>query len=372
MQGDDGDDGDGGDGVRHAAESLRAARASLPGLAEGLDRDIRRRVEAASGAIEQVAQHLPASSDAVRAELLEAAHGIRLEGTRITADREDAFSAVAHLLTGYADEIEALLRPADGDEPAPVLAVPPPPVPSPSVVTTAQQTVDVQQGLPDDAAHRRAINQVVARFPPKLQALARTLLFGRSAHAVQRHGHHLRREQQVARAQWRLDPASLDGWRLNPDGSADSWRAHGNGPHRVGTTSGHYASPEACAKPLIALLRAAGRTQAQLNAYLDAMAEGDTAVTIFLSTDDTGITAEDVVTIRAPGTDTEAGETMWKRARRDSMAGHGSAPATRDYDMVTNGSRPGSVIFLIKRTDWRLVTSYFMDDRGNEMTYTEL
>jgi hypothetical protein len=348
-----------GESVRHAADALRAAEGELPALAEQVDTRIRSVVEGVAAAAEQ-------------AEQAQSAHEIRLIGTRMTAAREDAFASASHVLTGYADEIEALLRPADGDRPAPVFSIRPLPRPAESVVTTAQETVVVQQHLPDAAAKRRAINQVVARFPPKLQALARTLLFGPSSHAVQRHGHHLRREHQIARAQWRLDPAGQDGWRLNPDGSADSWRTHGSGPHRVGPTSGQYTSPEAVAKPLITVLRAAGRTQSQLNAYLDAMAEGDTAVTIFLPTSATGITSADVLTVRAPGTDTESGETMWKRARRGSMAGHGDAPATRDYDMVINGSRPGSVIFFIKRNDWRLVTSYFMDDRGNEMTYTEL
>lgn len=370
--------GDDGDGVRHAAESLRAAREALPDLAEQVDGAVRQRVDETSGAVEHAASAAASaasvSSAELRRELLGTAHEIRLIGTRMTAAREDAFTEVAHVLGEYADALDTLLRPADGDggEP-PVLSITPPPTPAPSIVTTAQDTALVQQHLPDHDAQRRAINQVVARFPPKLQELAKKLLFGQSSHAVERHGHHLRREQMIARLQWLLDPAKVDGWRLNADGSAESWRTNGQ-PHSVGTVAGYYTSPEAVAKPLVALLGAAGRTQADLDRFLDAAAQGDTAVTIFLATSDTGITPEDVFTSCAPGTDTAAGTRMWRSARRGSMAGHGDAPATRDYDMVTNGSRPGSVIFLYKGPDdhWRLVTSYFTDDRGSKLTYTEL
>ena len=356
-----GDDGDGGDGVRHAAESLRAARESLPDLAEGLDREIRNKVDDTTTPLDE-------------AGLVKEAHAIRLIGTRMTADREDAFASVAHVLTGAADEIEALLRSADdGDAPPPVFSIPPPPVPAPGVVTTAQQTVVVQRGLPDNAAHRRAINQVVTRFPPKLQALARTLLFGRSSHAVERHGHHLRQEQQVARVQWRLDPAGVDGWRLNPDGSVLSQRWNGE-PHQVGTMSGQYTSADAVAKPLIALLQAAGRTQAALDRYLDVRAKGKTRVKIFLSPADTGITPDDVATVRGSGADTDSGARLWRQARTGSMNGLGEPPAVRDHDTVRLGRHPGSVIMLVKRPheSWRLVTSYFMDDPEHQMSYTEL
>ena len=353
-----------GDGVRHAAESLRAAHDALPGLAEHLDAEVRRRIDATSAAVEHAAT--------ARRELRGTAHEIRLIGTRMTAAREDAFAEIAHVLTEYADELDALLRQADG-HPVPVLSIRPPPAPAPSVQTTAQHTATVQHHLPDSNAQKRAINQVVAQFPPKLQALARTLLFARSSHAVQRHGHHLRRDHQIARVQWRLDPAGEDGWELDPGGSVRSQRWNGE-PHQVSTISGHYTSPEAVAKPLIALLRAAGRTPADLDRYLDARAKGKTRVTIFLRPADTGITAEDVCTVRAPGTDTDSGEGMWKRARNGSMNGHGEPPAVRDYDTVSLGRRPGSMIMLVRRPhqSWRLVTSYFMDDPKHQMSYTEL
>jgi hypothetical protein len=367
--------GDDGDGVRHAAESLRAAREALPDLAEQFDGNVRKRVDETSGAVEHAASAAAAGSAAgLRQELLGTAHEIRLVGTRMTAAREDAFAEVAHVLGEYADAIETLLRPADGDggEP-PVLSITPPPAPAESIVTTAHDTASVQQHLPDEIAQKRAINQVVARFPPKLQELAKNLLFGKSSHAVERHGHHLSPAQMIARLQWLLDPAGQDSWQLNADGSAESWRKNGQ-PHSVGTAAGYYTSPEAVAKPLVALLSAAGRTQAHLDRFLDDKAQGDTALTIFLATSATSITPGDVFTSRPPGTDTAAGTRMWRSARRGSMAGHGDAPATRDYDMVTNGSRPGSVIFLHKGPDdhWRLVTSYFTDDRGGKLTYTEL
>lgn len=173
--------------------------------------------------------------------------------------------------------------------------------------------------------------------------------------------------------QWRLDPAGVDGWRLGPDGSADSWRRHGHGPHQVGTAAGNYTSPAAVAKPLLAIVRAAGPTRAALDAYLDRKANGQTIVRVFLRTSDTGITPDDVFMVRAPGTDTESGETMWRRARDGSMAGHGPAPVVREHDLVTRGRRPGSLIIFAKRQNesWRLITSYFADD-PRRVPYLEL
>lgn len=366
--------GDDGDGVRHAAESLRAAREALPDLAEQLDGAVRQRVDETSGAVEHAASASAGASAEVRRELLGTAHEIRLIGTRMTAAREDAFTEVAHVLGEYADALDTLLRPADADggEP-PVLSIAPPPAPAPSVVTTAQDTALVQQHLPSREAQVEAIGQVAAVCPPEEVTTVVHLLIGASAHAVERHGHQLGREHQVARAQWRLDPAGLDGWCLDADGSADSWRQHGNGPHQVGTSAGNYTSPEAVARPLLTVLGAAGPTQADLDAFLDREAKGKTIVKIFLRTSDTGITRDDVFTVRAPGTDTEAGEEMWLRARDGSMAGDGPAPAVREHDMVTRGKRPGSLIIFVKRNNesWRLITSYFAED-PRRVSYLEL
>ncbi|SDU76412.1 hypothetical protein [Jiangella alkaliphila] len=363
---------DDGDGVRHAAESLRAARDALPDLAEQLDGAVRQRVDETSGAVEHAASASAGASAELRRELLGTAHEIRLIGTRMTAAREDAFTEVAHVLGEYADALDTLLRPADGAEP-PVLSITPPPAPAPSIVTTAQDTALAQQHLPGVIAQRRAINQVVARFPPKLQELAKKLLFGQSSHAVERHGHHLRREHLTARVQWRLDPSGEDSWELNADGSVLSRRWNGE-PHQVSTTGGRYTSPEAVAKPLIALLQAAGRTQADLDRYLDAKAKGKTRLKIFLRPADTGITPEDVSIVRAPGTDTDSGERMWKRTRQGAMDGHGEAPAVREHDAVRRGRHSGSMIMLVRRPHqpWRLVTSYYTDDPKHQMTYTEL
>ena len=357
-------DGASGDGARHAAESLRAAHDALPGLAEHLDAEVRRRIDATSAAVEHAARHLPAD---VRRSLLGTAHEIRLTGTRMTAAREDAFTEIAHVLTSYADEIDTLLRPTDATSSIP------PPAPAPSVQTTAQDTAIIQHHLPDAVARKRAINQVVAQFPPKLQALARTLLFSTSSHAVQRHGHHLRRDHQIARLQWRLDPAGVDSWQLEPDGSVRALRGDGK-PHQVRATAGQYASAEAFAKPLIALLQAAGRTQDQLDRYLDDKAEGKTRVTIFLDPATTGIVPGDVLAVRGTGTDTEPGEELWLSARDGAMAGHGSPPWVRDHDLVSGGRHPGSLILFRRRPQqpWRLVTGYFLDDHTNKIDYTEL
>lgn len=373
------------DGIAEPARNLRAARDELlPAEAASIDHEIHDSIKAISDLIDQ------AGVGEMAPEMKRLAHEIRLAGTQMAATREDTFDDIAHLLGTEADDIEALLRPADTTgagspfgtatpPPEPVPESAPTPVPesvpvrAPDLVSTAHEANVVAQQLPDGQAVRRRINQAIGRFPPKLQALARILLFAHLCHVVQRHGHHLRLAHQLARAQWLLDPARVDRWQLNPDGSVRSERWDG-GPHRVGTASGHYTTPEAVAKPLIALLNAAGRTQAELDAYLDGKAEGKTSVSFFLRTSDTGITSDDVFTVRAPGTDTKYGEKMWKRARSGAMAGDGDAPAVREYDLVTRGKKPGSLIIFIRRPNqpWRLLTSYFSDNRPNKLTYTEL
>ncbi|WP_157987535.1 hypothetical protein [Jiangella endophytica] len=291
----------------------------------------------------------------------------------MAAAREDAFAEVAHVLTGHADELENLLRSSDDGGEVPVFSIPPLPTPPPSLTTTAHEAAAVQRQLPDVAAQRRAINQVVAQFPPKLQELARKLLFGRSSHAVERHGHHLTPAQMIARVQWLLDPAREDNWHLNSDGSVLSQRWNGQ-PHGVGTAAGHYTSPAAVAKPLIALLGAAGRTRNELDAYLDRKGKGKTRLRIFLRPADTGIGPGDVYAVRAPGTDTGPGEGMWLDARNSAIDGHGDAPAVREHDVLATAKRPGSLVIMIRRPKqpWRLVTSYFLDDPENELRYWEL
>ena len=44
----------------------------------------------------------------------------------------------------------------------------------------------------------------------------------------------------------------------------------------VEAATGNYTSPEAVAKPLTAILTAAGRTQQALDTYLDGIAKGNT------------------------------------------------------------------------------------------------
>ncbi|WP_026875533.1 hypothetical protein [Jiangella gansuensis] len=363
--------------VASAARRLRAVRAGLSADAEPVDDSIKTAIDAIVELIER-----PTTPE-LRQVLHETAHEIRLLGTQMTAIREDATDAIGHAMATEASQIEALLRPPDGDTAplAPPHATGPgepadlaePPAPLPDLVSTAHDADAIARRLPDAASKRRAINQVVARFPPKLQALARTLLFGQSSHAVQRHGHHLRREHQLARVQWRLDPAGDDDWQLNPDGSTESHRWNGQA-HQVGTTCGHYTSPDAVAKPLIAVFNAAGRTQAELDAYLDAKAEGETFVGLFLRPETASIRSEDVYSLRAPGTDTDPGMRMWLDSRASANKGHGEAPAVREYDIVSRGQRPGSLVMFAKRPDqsWRLITSYFLDDSGHQFEYVEM
>lgn len=369
--------------VADTARRLRQVRdADLPARAGDVDDEIRRSIEAVSNLVDEAAHGV------LGRELKRVAQEIRVLGTEMTAAREDAFGAVAHVLAAEASQLDALLRPADAGgtvslpSPAPSAAttatsgtaVPTsPPSPAPRLDTTAAEAEKLHDRRPQEPkAKRRPINQVVASFPPKLQALARELLFERSSHAVQRHGHHLTREHQLARLQWRLDPAFADQWELHDDGSVTSERWNGK-PHEVQTTAGHYTSPDAVAKPLIPILTAAGRTQHALDSYLNAKAEGETITALFLNTDTTGITAEDVYTLRAAGADTESGERLWLDARDGANDGFGAAPAAREYDMVTNGTRPGSLVVFAKGNTehWKLITSYFTDD-PDDLPYTEL
>lgn len=378
--------------VADAAVELRRLREELlPAEAEQVDAEIRQAIEAVSGAIEQ------AAIGDMTAEMRRMAHETRLQGTRMTAAREDAFSAVARVLGEEIAGLEELLRPADAgsagsvsstdlaDPSAPDEAEPDagiedagPSVPPELAAVDLDLAAEDAARLPapprkDQPAGRRPINQVVARFIPKLQALARALFFGRSSHAVQRHGHQLTLAEQLARVQWLRDPAAVDEWQLEHDGRVISRRHKDGKPHQVGTKTTNYTSPEAVARPLAAILDAAGRTQGQLDAYLDGKAKGKQFLKLFLHPDDTGITPKDVYTLRAPGTDTKDGKKMWTTAREGALDGLGAAPTVREYDLATDGRRPGSLVIFVKGKDshWQLVTSYF-DDQPLWTKYTEL
>lgn len=156
-----------------------------------------------------------------------------------------------------------------------------------------------------------------------------------------------------------------------------SSRKRDGAQHKVGTETGHYTSAEAAAKPLAAFLAAAGRTRAQVDAYLDEL-RGDKIspwLSVFLHPDVTGITANDVYTLHAPGTSTKSGRRLWEETRDGAVAGRGETPAVREIDAVTGGARPGSVILFVKSDTgrWRLVTSYFTGcPESSDTPYTEL
>lgn len=92
---------------------------------------------------------------------------------------------------------------------------------------------------------------------------------------------------------------------------------------------------------------------------------------LFLHPDTTGVTSDDVYTVRGAGADTEPGEQLWLDAREGAIKGHGPAPAARQYDLVTNGTRPGSLVIFAKGNSahWRFITSYFTD--RPDLRYTE-
>ncbi len=162
-------------------------------------------------------------------------------------------------------------------------------------------------------------------------------------------------------------------WQRHDDGSVTSSRWNGR-PHQVEETTGHYTSPDAVVKPLAAILTAAGRTQHALDTYLnDAAGAEETLVRLFLHPDVTGITSDDVYTVRGVGADTTSGQRLWRVAREGALNGYGSAPSVREYDQVTRGARPGSLVIFAKgnSTNWRLITSYFADD-PDDTPYTEL
>lgn len=361
-------------GVADTSRELRQVRDGLlPAEAENVDQAIRDGVESVARLVDETAV------GELRGEMQRIAHEIRLLGTGMTAAREDATDAAAHILGHVADELEATLRPAEaGPEPAlSTLAITTPgtsaPSPAPRLTCTVADAQRLHSQRPrDQQAVRRPVNQVIAKFPPKLQGLARTLLTNRSSHAVQRHGHHLTPEHQLARLQWLLDPAFIDQWQANDDGSITSQRRNGR-PHAVDAVAGNYTSPEAVAKPLVAILTAAGRTQQALDTYLDRLADGGTLVRLFLPPDTTGIATNDVFMARGVGSDTNAGQKVWKTTREGALAGYGDPPAARSHDAVTQGVRPGSLVIFAKgaTTNWRLITSFFTDD-PDDTPYTEL
>ncbi len=46
--------------------------------------------------------------------------------------------------------------------------------------------------------------------------------------------------------------------------------------------------------------------------------------------------------MRAPGTDTDSGERLWKRTRQGAMDGYGEAPAVREHDAVRRDAALGA------------------------------
>lgn len=361
-------------GVADTSRELRQVRDGLlPAEAENVDQAIRDGVESVARLVDE------AAAGELRGEMQRIAHEIRLLGTGMTAAREDATDAAAHILGHVADELEATLRPAEaGPEPSlSTLAITTPgtsaPSPAPRLTCTVADAQRLHSQRPrDQHAVRRPVNQVIAKFPPKLQGLARTLLTNRSSHAVQRHGHHLTPEHQLARLQWLLDPAFIDQWQANDDGSITSQRRNGR-PHAVDAVAGNYTSPDAVAKPLVAILTAAGRTQQALDTYLDRVARGRTLVRLFLHPDVTEITTDDVYTARGVGAGTDSGKELWMDTRDSAVAGHGAPPVAKDHDVVTHGVRPGSLVIFAKgnTAHWRLITSYFTENPPR-MDYTEL
>lgn len=97
--------------VASAARRLRAVRAGLSADAEPVDDSIKTAIDAIVELIER-----PTTPE-LRQVLHETAHEIRLLGTQMTAIREDATDAIGHAMATEASQIEALLRPPDGDTP---------------------------------------------------------------------------------------------------------------------------------------------------------------------------------------------------------------------------------------------------------------
>ncbi|WP_152690917.1 hypothetical protein [Jiangella alkaliphila] len=195
-------------------------------------------------------------------------------------------------------------------------------------------------------------------LPEDLRDEALRLLQDDTCHAMERHGHHIDPETQLARLVWLKDPAGEEVWRLQPNGSVES-------EHWCGPMSGGFTSPEAMAKPLAVFLRWAHDRAGGVNELIEKHTTSTTnRLGIHISAELAGLVAGDAAGYRGTATGSPEQIADWRAARRHAMR-NGAPPVYGvPYDPIAAGQQAG-VVLAFKRagpTDWHLVTCYPVED----------
>lgn len=222
-------------------------------------------------------------------------------------------------------------------------------------VTLTVQAASAVQVRTDDASDA-AKNLVADHLPDDLRDEGLRLLQHATCHAIERHGHHIASETQLARLVWLKDPTGHQGWQVLPNGGIST-------RHWCGPASGGFTSAEALAKTLAAFLRWAHDHAGGVNQLLDKHAPTNARrIGIHMSADLAGLRPGDTDGYR--GTVTGSAEQVddWLAARRHAMT-HGKPPVyVVPYDPIAGADDPG-VTMAFKRVgqQWCLVTCFPVD-----------
>ena len=193
------------------------------------------------------------------------------------------------------------------------------------------------------------------QFPPQYrEAIAQMQTHPRS-HGLQAHGPDVTDDALKARLTWRKDPAGRTNnahrWTLNDDGTVTT-------NHRVGDQASKFTTMEAMAKPLQALLAAAGDTMEGLDAYLTNHAAGRSA-RIFVPADECDLQPGDTTAYRGAGTQTDDMARDWAQARDFAMSSGADPMPVVPTDPVVDGADPGVAMNFRKSGDqWIMTTCY--------------
>ncbi|TDC53089.1 hypothetical protein E1212_06630 [Jiangella ureilytica] len=176
-------------------------------------------------------------------------------------------------------------------------------------------------------------------------------------HTVERHGHHIAPETQLARLVWRKDPSGHQAWQVLPGGGIAT--SHGCGP-----AAGGFTSAEALAKTLAAFLRWAHDHAGGVNELIkNHTSKNAKRIGIHMSATLAGLTPGETDGFRGTATGSAEKVDDWLAARRYAVA-HGKPPVYGvPYDPIAEGEDPG-VTLAFKRVghQWHLVTCYPVDE----------
>ncbi|MBB5786175.1 hypothetical protein [Jiangella mangrovi] len=359
--------------LRAAIEGLLRTCVDLERQAEGASADAAKRVRGIAETLSAV--HVPGTVLDVPA-LVQEISGV---GRQLDADLNGQLAEARRPLVTEIHALLALLAPWHG------LTAPPPLVPAGPLaqlpdhfppgfahdyvddllgtvdtsVTLTAQTAN-QVSVPSEELIDAVPGSVGGHLPDtdRLEGIA--MLKGSDCHAVERHGPHIPLQAQLARLLWLKDPSGHGPWQLLPDGGAES-------DHRCGPIAGGFASAEAMAKPLEAILRWARVHAGGLDELLTNNTKAKTKrISIHVSATSAGLAAGDTHGYRGTATSSRAMADDWLDARTYAMA-HGAPPVYAvPYDPIAEGDDPG-VFLQFKRlgtTSWALVTCYPVGERN--------